>query len=49
MKTMKVALLQDMKTTKKYIKDVKVCIGDTQEHVSKKKNERVFQGIYTSH
>lgn len=42
---MKVALSQDIMTTKKYIRDVKVCIGDTQEHVSKKINERVFQGI----
>lgn len=45
MKAMKVALQQDIMTTKKYIKEIKICIGEIQEYISKKKDERVFQGI----
>lgn len=43
MKAMKVALQQDIMTTKKYIKEIQICIGEIQEYISKKKNERIFQ------
>lgn len=43
---MKVALHKDYVNAKQYIKDLKICIGEVQEYISKKKDERVFQGIY---
>lgn len=42
---MKLALQKDVVTTKKYIKEVQICIGEVREYISKKKDECVFQGI----
>lgn len=42
---MKVALQKDIVNSKKYIKDLQTCHGEVQEYISKKKDERVFQGI----
>lgn len=43
MKSLKVALQQDIVSTNKYIKEVKIFIGEGLEYISKKKNECVFQ------
>lgn len=43
---MKVALQKDYVNAKQYIKDVKICTGEVQEYISKKKDERVFKGTY---
>jgi len=42
---MKAALQKDIVNSKKYIKDLQTCHGEVQEYISKKKDERVFQGI----
>lgn len=42
---MKLALQKDIISTKKYIKDIQICIGEVQEYISKKKDEQRFQGI----
>jgi len=47
MKAVKVALHKDIITTKKYIKDVQICIGEVQEYILKKKDECVLHGILT--
>jgi len=47
MKAMKVALQKDIVNSKKYIKDLQTCHGEVQEYISKKKDERVFQGNST--
>jgi len=44
MKAMKMALHKDIVSTKKYIKDVQICIGEVHEYTSKKKDEHVFLG-----
>jgi len=48
MKAMKVALQKDIVNSKKYIKDLQTCHGEVLEYISKKKDERVFQGIINS-
>jgi len=47
MKAMKVALQKDIVNSKKYIKDLQTCHGEVQEYISKKKDERIFQGNST--
>ncbi|XP_050522455.1 kinetochore protein NDC80 homolog isoform X2 [Daktulosphaira vitifoliae] len=42
MKTMKVAIQKDIISNKKYIKDVQICIGEVQEYIAKKKDERLY-------
>lgn len=44
MRTMKLALQKDIVSTKKYIKDLQICIGEVQEYISKKKDESLYQG-----
>jgi len=41
---MKVALQKDIASSTKYIKDLQNCHGEVLEYISKKKEERVFQG-----
>jgi len=42
---MKTALQKDIVNSKKYIKDLQTCHGEVQEYISKKRDERIFQGI----
>jgi len=44
MKAIKIALHKDIVNTKKYIKDVQICIGEVHEYTTKKKDEHVFLG-----
>jgi len=41
---MKAALQKDIVSSKKYIKDLQTCHGEVLEYISKKKDERIFQG-----
>lgn len=43
---MKVALHKDTVNAKQYIKDIKICAGEVQEYILKKKDESVFLGTY---
>lgn len=43
---MKIALLEDIKSTKKYTKELQVCITKGQEHISRKKTEYGYLGVY---
>ncbi|XP_050440455.1 kinetochore protein NDC80 homolog [Adelges cooleyi] len=43
MKAMKMAIQKDIVSTKKYVKDLQICIGEVQEYITKKNDERVFQ------
>lgn len=43
---MKIALHKDIVNSKKYIEDLQSWHYEIQEHISKKKNEYVFQGTY---
>jgi len=43
---MKIALHKDIVNLKKYIEDLQSWHYEIQEHISKKKNECVFQGTY---
>lgn len=43
---MKSALQKDIISTKKYIKDIKICIEEAHEYISKKKDEFIFHGMH---
>jgi len=45
MKAIKIALHKDIVNSKKYIEDLQSWHYEIQEHISKKMNECVFQGI----
>lgn len=46
---MKIALQTDIASTKKYIKEVQICIGEVYEYITRKKNEHVFLGTFSKY
>lgn len=43
---MQIALKKDVMSLKKYIEDVKICVKEVEEYVSKKKFKHALLGIY---